>query len=232
MESVLLLMTLLCLLTGIFRNSLAPGKYYPAVFAVVCALFVYFSGHYAVQINKLSVSRAFTDLGAMQNLNVLVTLHLLVTLGFAASLMRKTFGLKRNLFYRMLEYVPALLVFPALFYFYLVLLFSFAGISFTLLGILFSAVTLLLLGGGAYLLRAAVPETELRVELLLVAELLLFVLMVCSTVFHPSITLFSVPSAPDWKSLLYTAVTVAVLFASGYFRLFPRLKQLLRASKP
>ena len=182
MESILLIMSLLCLLTGIFRNSLAPGKYYPAVFAVVCALFVLLAGRYAVQVNKLGVSRAFSDMGAMQNLHVLITLHLLFTLGFAASKMQKTFGLERNLFYRIVEYVPALLVFPALFYLHLVLLFSFPGASFACVGGVFAGVTLLCMGGGAYLFRAAVPETELRTELLLIAELLLFVLMLCTTI--------------------------------------------------
>ena len=179
MESILLILSLLCLLTGIFRNSLAPGKYYPVLFAVVCTLFVLLAGRYAVQINKLSVSRAFADTGVRQNLQVLVTLHLLFTLGFAASKMQKALGLKRNLFYRALEYIPALLVFPSLFYLHVVLLYSFPGVSFSYVGIAFAGFTLLCLGGGAYLFRAAVPETELRTELLLLVEILLFVLMLC-----------------------------------------------------
>lgn len=231
MESILLIMTMLCLLTGIFRNSLSPGKYYPAVFAVVCALFVLLSGRYAVQVNKLAVSAAFADLGVMQNVNVLITLHLLFTLGFAASKMQKAFGLKRTLFYRILEYVPALLVFPALFYCHIVLLFSFAGVSFTLLGTVFALVTLLCMGGGAYLFRAAVPETELRTELLLIVELLLFVLMLCSTVFHPSKSLFSIDTPVDWQSLCYTLGVVAILFAVGYWGLLPRLKTLFRSKR-
>ena len=226
MESVLLLMTLLCLIAGVFRNSLAPGKYYPAVFAVMCALFVFFAGSYAVQINKLSVIRAFADFSVMQNLNVLLTLHMLFSLGFAAAKMQKSFGLQRGIFYRILEYIPALMVFPALFYLYLVLLFSFAGTSFSIVGTVFALSAFLLMGGGSYLLRAAIPETELRTELLLMVELLLFVLMVSSTVFHPSAVLFSVSSAPDWKSLLYTTVTVAALFGMGYVRLLSRLKAL------
>ncbi|MCM1042130.1 MAG: hypothetical protein NC324_00760 [Bacteroides sp.] len=180
MESILLLMTLLCLLTGIFRNSLSPGKYYPAVFAVVCALFVLLSGRYAVQVNKLAVSEAFAKPEVMQNINVLITLHILFTLGFAASKMQKAFGLENPLFYRILEYVPPLLVFPALFYCHIVLLFSFAGVSFTLIGTVFALITLLCMGGGAYLFRAAVPETELRTELLLIVELLLFFLTIFS----------------------------------------------------
>ncbi len=225
MESVLLLITLLCLISGVFRNSLAPGRYYPAVFAAVCALFVWLAGGYAVRVNKLSVIRFFDDLAVMQNLNVLLTLHLFFTLGFAAAKMQKVFGLKYGAFFiRYWEYMPPLMVFPALFYFYVVLLFSFAGTSFGLIGTVVALLAFLVLGGGAYLLREAVPETELRTELLLVIELLLFVLMVCSTVFHPSATLFSVSSAPDWRSFFYMAGTVTVLFWLGYLRLIPKLK--------
>lgn len=227
MESILLLITLLCLISGVFRNSLAPGRYYPVVFAAVCALFVVIAGGYAVRVNKLSVSQAFADLSVMQNLNALLMLHMLFTLGFAAAKMQKVFGLKQNVLYRIWEYIPALMVFPALFYFHTVLLFSFAGTSFCLVETVVALSTFLVLGGGAYLLRAAVPETELRTELLLMIELLLFVLMVCSTVLHPSATLLAVSSAPDWKSLLYMAGTVTVLFGLGYFRLIPKLKAWL-----
>ena len=231
MESVLLIMTMLCLVSGMLKNSLAPGKYYPLAFGLVCALFVLFAGRYAVQINKLSVAKALEDLKVVQDVNIAVTLHFLAALGFAASKFQKIFGLKRTWFIKALEYVPALLVFPALFYLYLSLLFSFVGVSFGLIGGVLALAALLLVGGGAYLLRLAVPEEELRVELLLIVELLLFVLMVCSTIFHPSAILFSPETSVDWKSLLFTLAVVAVLFLLGYWRLWPRIRHRFSKKK-
>ena len=155
MENVLLIMTLLCLLAGVFKNSLAPGRYYPLVFAVLCAAAVWFSGRYAVRVNKLSVSEALEDFKVMQDVNIVVTLHLLLILGFAASKLKKVFGLARPWYLRMLEYLPALLVLPAFFYLYLSLLFSFVGVPFGWMGGILSVLALLLVGGGAYLLRMA-----------------------------------------------------------------------------
>ena len=75
------------------------------------------------------------------------------------------------------------------------------------------------------------PEEELRVELLLIVELLLFVLMVCSTIFHPSAILFSPETSVDWKSLLFTLAVVAVLFLLGYWRLWPRIRHRFSKKK-
>ena len=216
MENVLLIMTLLCLLAGVFKNSLAPGRYYPLVFAVLCAAAVWFSGRYAVRVNKLSVSEALEDFKVMQDVNIVVTLHLLLILGFAASKLKKVFGLARPWYLRMLEYLPALLVLPAFFYLYLSLLFFFVGIPFGWMGGILSVLALLLVGGGAYLLRMAVPEEELRVELLLMMEFLLFVLMLCSTIFHPAAIVFSPETRVDWASLVYTALVIVVLFGFGF----------------
>lgn len=221
-------MTLLCLLSGVLRNSLGPGRVYPAVFALICALFVLFSQPYAIEINKLSVYQALENLEVAQNLNVVVSLHFLLVLGVASSLYRKAFGLYRNGFYRILEYIPALMVFPALFYMYLMLLFSFVGTSFSRIGWGFSLVVLLFMGGGSYGLRVVFPETELRTTLMLVVELLLFVLMVCSTVFHPSAMMFSSQSSVDWNSLWCMLGVLAVLFIAGFFRLDRKLVSLLR----
>lgn len=226
MENVLMIMTLLCLLSGVLRNSLLPGRGYPAAFALIGALFVFFSQSYAIEINKLSVSQALENLEVTQNLNILVSLHFLLVLGVASSLFRKSFGLPRNRFYRFLEYIPALMVFPALFYLYLMLLFSFVGTPFSRIGLVFSLVVLLFMGGGGYGLRVVFPETELRTTLMLVVELLLFVLMVCSTVFHPSAMMFNSQSSVDWNSLWWMLGVVVVLFIVGFFRLDRKLVSL------
>ena len=192
MENVLLIMTLLCLLAGVFKNSLAPGRYYHLVFAVLCAAAVWFSGRYAVRVNKLSVSEALEDFKVMQDVNIVVTLHLLLILGFAVSKLKKVFGLVRPWYLRMLD------------------------VPFGWMGGILSVLALLLVGGGAYLLRVAVPEEELRVELLLMMEFLLFVLMLCSTIFHPAAIVFSPETQVDWASLVYTALVIVVLFGFGF----------------
>lgn len=224
MDNVILLMTLLCLVSGLFRNSLAPGRSYPWLFASGCAVLVFFSGGYAIGINKLEVEAAFSDPGVMQDLNICVTLHFLSVLGFASAKMRRTFGLEMPRFFRVMEYVPALLVLPAFFYLYLVLLYSFAGIPFSWIGLGLTVFVFLFMGAGSWLLRMAVPETELRASLLLLVELLLFLLMICSTVFHPTSRMAVSDFEPDLRSFFFAFVCVIGLFLLGYVRLWQRLR--------
>lgn len=231
MDSVLMIMTLLCIVSGVFRNSLAPGKTYPAVFAALCALFVYVSGSYAIEINKLSVEKALEDMKIMQNLNIIVTLHFLLVSGFSASKLKRAFGLHRTWFYRVLEYMPAVLVFPAFFYLHLMLLFSFVGTSFHTIGLVLSIAVAVLMGGGAYGLRIVFPEVELRTSLLLVVELLLFVLLVCSTIFHPAAVLFSPDTPIDFGSLIFMSGVAVLLFLAGFFRLGDRFRARICGKK-
>lgn len=226
MNNVLLLITLLCLVSGLFRNSLAPGRAYSWFFASGCVVLVLFSGRYAVEINKLTVEAAFSDPGVMQDLNIFVSLHFLATLGFASAKMRETFGLDRPRFFRILEYVPALSVLPAFFYLYLVSLYSFAGIPFSWIGTGLAVFAFLFMGLGSALLRMAVPQSELRTSLLLLVEFLLFLLMLCSTVFHPSSQMSVSESEPDLRSFFFMFVCVAGLFLLGYVRLGYRLRLL------
>ena len=47
-------------------------------------------------------------------------------------------------------------------------------------------------------------------------EFLLFVLMLCSTIFHPAAIVFSPETRVDWASLVYTALVIVVLFGFGF----------------
>jgi hypothetical protein len=125
------------------------------------------------------------------------------------------------------HYIPLLTVFPVIFYLQINLSFLFVGMSFLWLTAVYAAFVFLLVFAGACLIGKFLPETELRLELILIFAGLLFVLMICCTVFHPSAQIFSQSSVVNLNELLFSLALLASIFIIGAFapKLYKHLKK-------
>lgn len=221
MDSVLLLLTLLAVVKTVLSDSLLPRRWQGLSFGLLCAAFVWLSHPWALELNKLQVENALSEQKALMNISLAVMLDLLLTFGTCWA---RIVSLRKT---RWLRYVPSLLIFPALFYLQVNLFFSFAGSSFNTVSLLLAAVTLVVLTGGDFSIRALLPSSESRIELTLLCGMLIFALTICCTVFHPSAAVVSHSAPVDWRSMGVALSVTTVLFAAGYFapRILKKLKK-------
>ena len=84
--------------------------------------------------------------------------------------------------YKALRWFPGILVFPVLFCGLVALIFSFPGVSFSLIAWSMAAAVFVLIPAGSFLLRWLLPEKELRLELLFLANALIAILGIIATV--------------------------------------------------
>jgi hypothetical protein len=80
--------------------------------------------------------------------------------------------------------------------------------------------------GGAYLAGKLLPDIESRLELTIVFSGLLFVLIICCTVFHPSAKIFSQSSSVNVGELFFSFIIITIIFLMGIF--VPRIYKLFK----
>jgi uncharacterized membrane protein YqjE len=194
---------------------LFPKKRDIIVFGVVCVLWIVGMHSFAIGQNKLVLERLVSSQSAITDFSILVMFDLLLTLGFSQSLLKKIAGEKRNWSQKIVGYAPLILIFPVLSYLHVNLFFQFPGHRFGLLTVLFGASILIFIVGGSFLLRKIVREAEIRIELVLLFSLLLFLLTICFTVFHPSSLIYSHSQPIEWRQLILTILVTFVLAVIG-----------------
>ena len=104
----------------------------------------------------------------------------------------------------LVRHMPSLLVFPALFYLHINLLFSLPGVAFTTVTWGLAAGVVAVFVAASLFARSLIGGKDLLIELIMLLTLLLFLLTVCSAVFHPSNTVISHSAPVDWLGCLGT----------------------------
>lgn len=221
MDSVLLLLTLLAIIKSVMTGSILPRWWQGALFGLLCGAFVWICHPYALEMNKLQVETALSEQSALMNISLIVSIDLLLTFGTCWAQIAP----QRST--RWMRYIPSLLVLPALFYLQIMLFFNLPGTSFNAVSGILAAGAFIVLAGGGSAMRYLLPSAEQRIELTLLAAMLIFALTVCCTVFHPSATVVGQSSGVDWRSTALAFAVVAVLFVTGYFtpRILKKLKK-------
>lgn len=229
MDNVLILLAVFCIFKTLLMTSLLPGKWYRLAFGGLCAVFVICAHPYAMEQNKLEIEKLMEGQQILMDVSLVVMVDLLLTLAFCWSVLYRLVGHKLNRVNGLLSFIPSMLIFPTLYYIHLNLFFNGAGISFEVLTAILAVAAFLVISGGSLLIRALLPEIDLRLELTVWLGFLLFLLTVCCTIFHPSALVYSHSSPVDWKGLLFTVVVLLCVFVIGYYqnriiRIFKRKK--------
>lgn len=103
--------------------------------------------------------------------------------------------------------VPGVLIFPVLFSGLVYLIFSFPGVSFSLVAWSMAAGVLILISAGTLFLRYLLPEKELRLELLFLTNALTAILGIIATV--NGRTAVTGVSEVDWGALTGLIIMLA-----------------------
>lgn len=157
-----------------------------AVISLVCALFTGLMWPYAIEQSKTQVADWLSNPSLMLDTSVVLTLEVIIQMAFcmlavhvqsAGPLRRRTVWA-----YRLLRWFPGILVLPVLFCGLVALIFSFPGVSFSLIAWSMAGAVLVLVPAGSWLFRQLLPEKEVRLELLFLTNALIAILGIIATV--------------------------------------------------
>lgn len=203
METVVfVLMILVCfnfMLKQTYRKPLSVG-----LIAAVCALFVGLMWPYAIEQSKTQIADWLANPALMLDTAVLLTIEVALQMSFCmlAAHVQTTGPIRRRTLrlYKALRWFPGILIFPTLFCALVALIFAFPGTSFPLVAWSMAAGVLVLVPAGSWLLRRLLPEKDVRLELLFLANALIAVLGIVATV--NGRTAVTAESPVDWMALL------------------------------
>src|SRR5699024_3383301 len=96
--------------------------------AVTLGGFVFIIYPYAIVQSQTSISALLADTTIRKNIAVLLTLETLVFIGFSFTRFLQFFAPKSSLFRKFMHFYPGFLIFPAVFYGFTQVVFSFSGV--------------------------------------------------------------------------------------------------------
>ena len=131
----------------------------------------------------------------------------------------------------LVRHMPSLLIFPALFYLHINLLFSLPGVAFTTVTWGLAAGVVAVFVAASLFARNLIGGKDLLIELIMLLTLLLFLLTICSAVFHPSNTVISHSAPVDWLGCLGTLGLLLGLTLVGWLLTAVR-RRLQKKSQP
>lgn len=202
METVVVVLMILVCFNFMLKQTYRK-QWSVATVAVVCALFVGLVRPYAIEQSKTQIADWLANPALMLDTSVILSLEVVLQMAFcmlAAHVLTTGPIKKRTLWaYRALRWFPGILIFPVLFSGLVYLIFSFPGVSFSLIAWSMAGGVLVLIPAGTLFLRWLLPEKELRLELLFLTNALTAILGIIATV--NGRTAVAGISEVDWSAL-------------------------------
>lgn len=185
METVVcVLMILVCFNFLLKQTYRKPGSV--AAIAVIGALFAGLMWPYAIEQSKTQIADWLANPALMLDTSVVLSVEVVLQMAFCmlATHVSTTGPIKKRTLwtYRVLRWFPGILIFPVLFCGLVALIFAFPGISFSLLAWSMAAAVLGVIPLGTLFLRWLLPEKEVRLELLFLANAFIAILGIIATV--------------------------------------------------
>ncbi len=185
MQSVVLILMIVVCFNFVLKQTFCKWWVVGAM-ALVAALFVGSMWGFAIEQSKTQIEAWLSNPTLMRDTSVLLCIEVILQMCYCilAVYIASTGVIKRRtlMLYRFLRWFPGLLIFPVLFSCLVQLIFALPGYSFSLVAWSLSAVVLVAIPLLSYLVKVVIPEKELRLELLFLANFLVAVLGIISTV--------------------------------------------------
>lgn len=222
---VLVMMTVVCFNYLLKQTWRKP--FFVALSAVVCALFVGLAWPWAIEQSKNQIAGWLADSALMLDMAVLLTLEVALQMTFCvvAAHIHTAGRVKPSVvwIYRLLRWFPGLLVFPVLFSLLVAAIFALPGVSFPLTAWSLAAVVAAVIPLGRWALKHLLPEKEIRLELLFLANALIAILGIIATV--NGRTAVAGITSVDWPSLggVMAFVAAGLLLGMAAFRIKQKL---------
>lgn len=229
MENILLILSLLALVKSLFMTALLPNRWYRLGFCLLLGVFVFVSHGYAIELNKLQVQQLLSTQDSLLDISFVVMIDSILSIYFCAARLGGSDSSKVKRYMSVLRYMPSLLVFPAVFYIHVNLFFSIVATDFMLITSGWALFVVLLFVVASLFMRRLFAEKELPIEIILILTLLLFMLTVCGTVFHPSATVYGSGTPVDWIECVTTLGLLIIIMLAGY--IFSNIRKIIKRKK-
>ena len=128
--------------------------------------------------------------------------------------------------YRILRWFPGVLIFPVLFSLLVSAIFALPGMSFSLVAWILAAIVFVVIPLGCWVIKWLLPEKEIRLELLFLANALIAILGVIATVNGQ--TAVAGISEVDWSALGGIVVLLIFGLAAGIIAYRIKLKRIIK----
>lgn len=232
MKTVVLVMMILVCFNYLLKQTYR--KFYSVLISsVVCALFVGFTWHFAIEQSKSQITYWLSDASLMLDIAVILTLEVAIQMSFcilAAHI--QTSGKVKPItiwIYRVLRWFPGVLIFPVLFSILVTAVFSLPGISFKLIAWSLAAIVFVVIPLGRVFLKWLLPEKEIRLELLFLSNALIAIMGVIATVNGQ--TAVAGISDVDWAALIGVMAFVVAGLIVGFCVYQLKLKRITNKIK-
>lgn len=185
MEIVVMLIMILVAVS--FALKLTCHKF-PAAIALsaLTALFVWQIWPYAITQSKTQIADWLSQPDLMLDTSVLLTVDVFLQITFCVLSINSWAKIRTSravgIIRTILLWVPGILIFPVLFSALVEIIFATPGVDFALVGRTTAIAVLILFPTAAWLLRYILPETELRLELMFLVNVLIAALGIVATV--------------------------------------------------
>ena len=229
MENILLILSLLALVKSLFMTALLPNRWYRLGFCLLLGVFVFVSHGYALELNKLQVQQLLSTQDSLLDISFVVMIDSILSVYFCVARLGGSDSSKVKRYMSVLRYMPSLLVFPAVFYIHVNLFFSIVATDFMLITSGWALFVVLLFVVASLFMRRLFAEKELPIEIILILTLLLFMLTVCGTVFHPSATVYGSGTPVDWIECVTTLGLLIIIMLAGY--IFSNIRKIIKRKK-
>ena len=229
MENILLILSLLALVKSLFMTALLPNRWYRLGFCLLLGVFVFVSHGYAIELNKLQLQQLLSTQDSLLDISFVVMIDSILSVYFCVARLGGSDSSKVKRYMSVLRYMPSLLVFPAVFYIHVNLFFSIVATDFMLITSGWALFVVLLFVVASLFMRRLFAEKELPIEIILILTLLLFMLTVCGTVFHPSATVYGSGTPVDWIECVTTLGLLIIIMLAGY--IFSNIRKIIKRKK-
>ena len=153
-----------------------------AITTVILALFAAMMWHVAIEQSKTQIADWIENTELMRNISVILSLDAIIQLAFGIMAVKSSEKRSVKIFKKFLKHYPGLLIFPVTFGILIELIFMLPGTSFSLIAYLLAASILIIVPVGSRLLRTLLPESDLRLEILFLSNVLVAMIGVIATV--------------------------------------------------
>lgn len=185
METVVCVLLILVCFNFLLKQTYRKPRSVAAI-AVIGALFAGLMWPYAIEQSKTQIADWLANPALMLDTSVVLSVEVVLQMAFCmlAAHVSTTGPIKKRTLwtYRFLRWFPGILIFPVLFCGLVALIFAFPGSSFSLLSWSMAATVLVVIPLGTLFLRWLLPEKEVRLELLFLANAFIAILGIIATV--------------------------------------------------
>ena len=218
---VLILMIVVCfnfILKQTFQKTSSA-----AVIVVFIALFTGLMWPYAIEFSKTQIAVWLSDSALMLDISVIMSLEVILQISFcilSAHIASTGIISKKELWtYKILRLFPGILILPIIFSILIKVIFLFPGISFSLIAWSLAVIVAVSIPLFRFLLLYILPEKEIRLELLFLANALIILLGILVTV--NGRTAIKGMNEVNWYSFAgVIAMVITGIIAGHYIRKF------------